>query len=253
MEKDNILINRLIDLSKQAYNRNINTYSNFLNLHEQNLLYSIPKTSLYTRYDLVGGYEQAERKIAVFYGAEIYETPPLDNLPISILRIQPLQLKFMDTLTHSDYLGAIMNLQIERDRTGDILVVETGAYVFVHPDLLLFLQEHLTRVKHTVVICQDQPLDVFAYEPKYEVITGTLASIRLDSLLTLTFSPSRSKIVSLIEGGKTFVNGKLITSNGYKVKEGDLISLRGFGKFLYVGEGHVSKKGRIYVTVHKYV
>jgi len=253
MEHDKILIHRLIDLSKQAYNRNINTYSNFLNLHEQDLLHSIPKTSLYTPYTLVGGYDQAERRIAVFYDADTYATPSRETLPISILRIQPLQVKFMDELSHSDYLGAIMNLQIERDRTGDILVDDTGAYLFVHPDMVDFLLENLTRVKQTVVMCQEEMVDTFVYEPKYEVITGTVASVRLDNLLTLAFSPSRSKIVGFIEGGKTFVNGKLITSNGYKVQEGDLISLRGFGKFQYVAAGHVSKKGRIFVTIYKYV
>lgn len=64
---------------------------------------------------------------------------------------------------------------------------------------------------------------------------GTVASVRLDSLLSLAFSSSRTKLSGLIEGGRVFVNGKLITSNGYQPNEGDLISVRKMGKFRFAG------------------
>ncbi len=69
-----------------------------------------------------------------------------------------------------------------------------------------------------------------------------MASVRLDSLLSLAFSASRTKLSGLIEGAKVFVNGKLITTNSYQLKENDVISVRGYGKFRYNGTGAKTKR-----------
>ncbi len=83
---------------------------------------------------------------------------------------------------------------------------------------------------------------------------GTVSSVRLDSLLPVgIFRPSRSRLSGLIEGAKVFVNGKLITSNGYQVKETDLISVRGMGKFRYIGTGGKTKKNRLSVEIERYI
>lgn len=89
--------------------------------------------------------------------------------------------------------------------------------------------------------------------PKLKEINGTVSSLRLDSLLALAFSSSRSKLVAFIEGGKVFVNGKLITSNGYQIKENDIISVRGLGRFCYRETLSQTKKGRYYVTIELYI
>lgn len=84
-------------------------------------------------------------------------------------------------------------------------------------------------------------------------VSGTCASVRLDSLISLAFKTSRSSMVSYIEGGQVFVNGKLITSNGYEPKDGDIISVRGKGRFIFDGVSHQTKKGRCSVRIMRYV
>ena len=86
-----------------------------------------------------------------------------------------------------------------------------------------------------------------------ESIKGSVASIRLDSLIALACKGSRSSLASMIEEGKVFVNGKLITSNGYTPKEQDLISVRGIGKFRYCGILSQTKKGRYYIEIQKFI
>ena len=93
----------------------------------------------------------------------------------------------------------------------------------------------------------EEPLIEFSYEPHYEEIKGTVASVRLDSLLALAFSSSRSSIDGLIEDGKVFVNGKLIPSNGYQIKKNDVISVHSMGKFRFCEELSRSKKQRIFL------
>ena len=251
MQKEELMLQkRLIELSRLSYQRGIVTFSDFLNLNELNILHTIPKHELDSAYVTFGGYDHSERQMVAFLpDALCYEY----EYPISVIKISPLQKKFSDTLSHRDYLGAILNLGIERCKMGDILVEEHSAILFIHQSLENFITEELTRIKHTSVIATIEDMQSFHYEPKTKEIKGSVSSLRLDSLLALAFSSSRSKLVAFIEGGKVYVNGKLITSNGYQVKENDIVSVRGLGRFRYLETMSQTKKGRYYVTLELFV
>ncbi len=260
-EKDSQLLERrFIDLSRAAYQRDIITYSDFLNLNEQNILHTLPKDRLYTGVVSFGGFGLAERQMAAFIPEALslrwgkQKLDPGDiGYPFSVLKISPLNRKFAEALSHRDYLGALLNLGIERCKTGDIIVSGSDAMVFVHRDMVRLVLDELTMVRHTSVSVSEITLSELKYTPEYEEIRGTVASVRLDSLLALAFSSSRSKLTGLIEGAKVYVNGRLVTSNGYEPKEGDVISVRGMGKFRYESAGGRTRKNRISVTVHRYV
>lgn len=251
MQKEELMLQkRLIELSRLSYQRGIVTYSDFLNLNELNILHTMPKTELYTTYKVFGGYDFSERQMVAFLpDALCYEY----FYPISVLKIRPLQKKFSEALSHRDYLGAVLNLGIERSKIGDILVQEDSAILFVHQSLEQFIQDELKRIRHTSVMAEPENFEKFSYTPQIEQKKGTVSSLRLDSLLALAFSSSRTKLVPYIENGKVFVNGKLITSNGYQIKEDDIISVRGLGRFQYKEMLSQTKKGRYLVTIHLYI
>ena len=144
-----------------------------------------------------------------------------------------------------DYLGALMNLGIERSCIGDILMKENGCCVFCQEKMADYLCQELTMVRHTSVICRradaTEPIT-----PKMERVSGSVASPRLDSVIAMVFSSSRTKILPLIEGEK-------VTSPAVQLKEGEIVSVRGMGKFRFAGSGGLSKKGRLYVYADKYV
>lgn len=263
MNQDKELLNlekRFAELSRIAYQRDIITYSDFLNLNEQNILHKLPKDRLYTRVAYFGGYEMAERQMAAFIPDALYLryrkngiTPAEVSYPFCALKIAPVNLRFAEKLSHRDYLGAVLNLGIDRSRTGDIIPEDTDALLFVHNDIVDFLRSELTRVRHTAVSLERIPLMEIDYSPKFEEVCGTVASVRLDSLLSLAFNQSRSRLTGLIEGAKVYVNGRLITSNGYKPEEGDIISVRGMGKFRYEYAGGRTRKNRISVVINRYI
>ncbi|MBQ2987035.1 MAG: RNA-binding protein [Tyzzerella sp.] len=245
-----MLQKRLIELSKIAYQRDIVTYSDFLNLNELNILHTTPKQEWFSRYETYGGYEYSERQMVAFLpDALCYE----NKYPICALKIEPLQRKFSEALSHRDYLGAILNLGIDRCKLGDILIEEYYAIVFAHQSLKNFIMEELTRIRHTSVCITEIDAEDVSYQPNTKEISGTVSSLRLDSLLSLAFSSSRSKLVAYIENGKVFVNGKLVTSNGYQIKENDIISVRGLGRFQFKEMLSQTKKGRFYVKIHLYI
>ena len=251
---------RLIELSRTAFQRDIITYSDFMNLNEQNILHSLPKNRLFTRYQCFGGYDTAERQMAAFIPDALYlrygkeRLDPEDAVyPFCAVKIAPLHRKYAEQLSHRDYLGTVLGLGIERSKTGDIILGDEDAVIFVHKDMKDLLLNELDRVRHTSVSsCVVLPEEI-SYAPRCEEIRGTVASIRLDSLLALAFSSSRTKLSGLIEGARVFLNGKLITENGYQPNEGDVISVRGMGKFRFAETGGRTKKNRQYVVLYKYI
>lgn len=258
MEKEETLFRkRLVELSNLAYNRGTVFYTDFLNLNELNILHTLPKEMLAIDYKTFGGYEFSERQIAAFipdaFSMYREEEEILNDFPIEIIKISPVIEKFSDELTHRDYLGALLNLGIERSVLGDIIIENKDAYVFAKPNMTDYIIDGLSKVKHTTVLVSKVEKTEFHYQPNIEEIKGNVASVRLDALIALVYKSSRSKIVPLIENGKVYVNGKMITSNGYHLKEDDIISVRGMGRFQYKEVIAETKKGRLFVTVHKYV
>lgn len=256
MQKEELkLQKRLSELSNISYQRGIAVFSDFLNLNELNILHITPKHMFRVPYQLYGGHAYAERQMVSFLPDALYmsEIDNKDGYPISLIQVTPLHFKYTEELTHRDYLGAVLNLGIDRSKIGDIIVLEHEAVIFVQQHLADFIADELVRVRHTTVQAKLIPACEFDYTPAYKEIKSTVASVRLDSILSLAFPMSRTKMTKLIEGAKVYVNGKLITTNSYQVKDDDIISVRGLGKLAYRGMGAATKKGRYYVTVHKYI
>lgn len=247
-KEEDILKKRLIELSSLAYYRNIVTFSDFLNLNELNILHTIPKDMFPARYETYGGYDLSERQMAAFLPDALYFTYPMKAVCIS-----PVNKKFAEELTHRDYLGAVMNLGIERCKLGDILIDSDSAVVFAREEIAGYLADNLTRVRHTVVHTVVNDAADTSYVPRYELCRGTVPSLRLDTVLSIAYPLSRSKLAAYIEAGKVFVNGKLITSNGYHLKEEDIISVRGLGRIVFNETISETKKGRYLISVRKYI
>ena len=249
-KEESMLQKRLVELSRLAYNRGIVVFSDFLNLNELNILHTTPKDMFLSQYKTYGGYDLAERQMAVFLPDALYYDY---EYPVQMIEVTPANKRFAEELTHRDYLGALMNLGIERCKIGDIIVEEDRAILFVKKEMADYIMKNLTKIRHTnikLTPVKDFQID---YEPCYEELKGTVSSIRLDSVLALAYPVSRSKITPQIEAGKVFVNGKLITSNGYRLKEGDIISVRKTGRISYQGILSETKKGRYMISVRKYI
>lgn len=249
---EQFLERRLKELANTANNRGIDVFSDFLGLMEQNIFYSLNKELPRIKYFAYGGFNDAERKILCFCGDEYSANQNEIDFPISCILIKPVNQKFSDSLSHRDFLGAVLNLGIERTKIGDILINQNEGYLFCHTTISEYITEQLTKVKHTNVSCCVIEQKEFNYRPVLKEITGSVSSIRLDSILATAFHGSRSSLSGLIEGGKVYVNGKIILSNSYVLKDNDVISVRGMGKFIYSGTAYQTKKGRYSIKLLLY-
>ncbi|MCD8046827.1 MAG: YlmH/Sll1252 family protein [Clostridiales bacterium] len=195
-----------MDLANQSYQSGTYTFSGFLSTGDQALFYEMEKEVSFVPWTLFGGGADCERKMLHFGSEEMlgYE----EAFPISCLIVKPVIQKFADALSHRDFLGALMNLGIEWDVLGDILVKENVGYVFCEDTMAEFLQEHLSKVKHTSVSCEITKECPAAVKPEFLSQELIVSADRCDAVVAKVYNLSRSQSVQLFQTKKIFVNGR---------------------------------------------
>lgn len=241
---------RMLELAERSYSHGIYTFTPFLGLSEQQAFYEIQRDVAYAGYDMDGGNSLCERRMIRFGSPDAlgYEEP----YPIQCLKIEPLTPKFAENLTHRDFLGAIMNLGIERDIVGDIFVQDKEAIVFCQESIAAYLTGHLNRVRHTNVKCSVAESADCLSLPVTEELSLSVASPRIDTVVSKVYNIARSRSLELFRAGRVFVNGRLTENNSYTLGSGDTVTARGFGRFVYVGEQGETRKGKIRIFVEIY-
>lgn len=241
---------RFLDLADRSWRQNLFVFTGFLSLAEQDVLYrTAAEAGAFV--SLNGGTEHAERQMARFGNPQEleYEEP----FPVTCLLAEPLMEKFADDLSHRDFLGAIMNLGIDRSTIGDILVDGKKAYIFCTEAMAPYLIQNLEQVRHTHMRCRivegAENLPVRKLSPREE----NVASLRCDGIVAAVWNLSRSQSQELFRQKKVFVNGRQQENNSYLLKVEDVVSVRGCGKFIFRGEKHTTRKGKLVVGVDLFV
>lgn len=192
-----------------------------------------------------GGYEDSERKILGVFPE--WEEASEEKFPLSVVRFTSC---FSKKLTHRDYLGTIMSLGIDRAKTGDILIEENSAYVFAYSDIAEYIRGSINKIANVGVKaellsggCIDIP------KRNYRIAEAVCASLRLDAVISGAFNISRNDSMRLISAGMVKLNYRETLHSAQTVKEGDLISVRGYGRFFLAEAGGETRKGRLHITV----
>lgn len=243
MNENELTKKRLTELSHRAFERRYTTFSDFLNLEEISLLKSLHTES---KYNLYGGYDNADRCVASFGECEEYQ------YPISCIKIEPANQKFADELSHRDFLGALMNLGINRSTLGDIIVTNNTGYLFCLNNIKEYILQNLDRIKHTTVRCTESVLPAEIAEKKPEPIELTVSSQRVDITVAAVFKLSRNAVTQLVNQEKVFINSKIAYKESLTLKSGDIVSVRGKGKFIFDGEIRHTKKNKSVIGIRLY-
>ena len=199
-----------------------------------------------------GGYEDAERKMLV-YLPEYLEASALyeEDSPCVCLRATFYQ---GDSLSHRDFLGALMGAGIGRETVGDICVDSGSCDFFVTAEIAPYILQNFTSAGRAKLSLQQISLsDARIPEPEVKEIKDTLASLRLDSVISSGFRIGRSLAAQYINAGKAAIDGLPCEKPDKAVIEGMKISVRGLGKIRLAGINGRTKKDRISVVIHRYV
>ena len=223
---EQILYNHFEDMYDIAYNRGAPIYSDFMGLNNVELAYmllenkGIPKNLYDKKICIYGGYDGAIYQMLCFLPESYYIDIKQSDFPISCVKISPVNKKFCDKLTHRDFLKLISSI---------------------------------TQIKHTTVKTEIISNAEISIEQKFKEISGSVASLRLDSIISVACKSSRSQCLTYIKAGNVYINGRCCTENAKEIKNNDIITIRGFGKFLIETSEVTTKKGRFHIIVKQYV
>ena len=228
-------------------------FTMFLNEREQEIATSILKKSHDIEYDFFGGYELAQRKCLVLYNKNIEKSKIV--YPIALIKIT-LNNKTI-ILKHGDFLGSILSLGIKREIIGDILVIDDKspeeALIFISQTFLNYLLTNIQRIGKEACIVDIADINsVNVPQKNFEDLTIIVASNRLDCYVAAICHLSREKSALFIKSGKVFINQLQCYDIAKKLNEGDILSLRSYGKFKFEKILGNTQKGRIRSNIKKY-
>ena len=225
--EDRLLLAKLWDKINAGMRRNIPASTCFLSPRELELSRYLfgDADGLHT----FGGYEGAERQMLI-YVPEYMEPDTLldENAPLSCLRATFFE---EDILSHRDFLGALMGAGIGRETVGDICVGKGYCDFFVTAEIAPYILQSFTSAGRTKLSISQIPLtEANIPEPEVKEIKDTLASLRLDSVISSGFRIGRSLAAQYVSAGKAAIDGLPCEKPDKAVVEGAKISVRGLGK-----------------------
>lgn len=239
---------RILDLSERAFDKGVYTFSDFLNETE---IAEIKGLKLPTAVSFYGGADFCDKAVARL-GSEkefYYE----EDFPIDVLKVSPLSTKFCKRVTHRDFLGAILNLGIDKSKVGSIFTDGVFGYVCVMNTLTAFLAENLTKVGANAVKVDVADGVPNGFKPKTEEKELIVSSLRTDAIISKVYNLSREQSLDLFREGLVAINGKPSTENAKLLTGGETVSVRGYGKFKFIGQTATTKKDKLFIAVEKYI
>lgn len=248
--QEKLLLAKLWDKIQSGMRRSVCANTCFLTPHEISL-----GRYLFGEQEglhIFGGYADAERKMFIYLPEYLtQEALTDDDGPIVCLRATFYE---GDSLSHRDFLGALMGLGVARESVGDICVSTGSCDFFVMSEIAAYLLDHFTGAGRTKLHLEKIPL-ANAHIPEQETkqIKDTLASTRMDSVIASGFRISRSAAAQYICAGRATIDGLPCEKPDKTVDEGVKISVRGLGKIKLSAINGQTKKGRISVVIDRYV
>ncbi|MDE6781725.1 MAG: RNA-binding protein [Ruminococcus sp.] len=200
-------------------------------------------------YTFWGGFPDASRRMLAVY-PDYYEDYIMEDFPLVCLTFT---YRKEDRLTHRDFLGTFMGMRLRRDVIGDIVVGEGITQAFVTDVAGKLISTIISKIGRTGVKCfTDRPFEM-EVKQEFRTLSGTVASLRLDCVVSFATGLSREKSALLIRSDKVEVNHFQAKSVSAEVRTNDVLSIRGFGKFILSGTDGLTRKNRIHITLKKFV
>ena len=248
--EDRVLLAKIWDKVNAGMRKNIPANTTFLTLRELDMCRYLfgNQEGLFP----FGGFEGAERQMLV-YLPEYLEKESLydDDSPLVCLRATFFD---GDTPTHRDFLGALMGAGIARETIGDICVGKGQCDFFVTQEIAPYILQNFIGAGRTKVHLEKIPLtEVSVPEPETKEIRDTVASVRLDSVISSGFRVGRAAAAQYVSAGKVAIDGLPCEKPDKTLDEGVKISVRGLGKIKLRSINGQTKIGRISIIIDRYI
>ena len=255
-QEDKMCLAQIIDKIEMSRTRGKIECTDFLDMYQVSLAESFLKKNQIQNYRLYGGYPDSERKILIAYPENYTEEMIAKNYS-KFLKVVKIELTEEDKgkFTHRNYLGGIVKLGLKREKVGDIVVAEDGADIIVVSEFAEILKKELqtlTRFENATITI-NEITEIRKKEIKIENIEIIVPSLRMDNIVSDLARTSRSKAAQIIAQERVFINGQNETKVSKQIKLGDIITIRGKGRFIIKEFKGTTRSGRTVILIEKYV
>jgi RNA-binding protein YlmH len=246
---DRLMANKILDIIEYCKKNFTYKATTFLDPRQQKLVEMLLAKERNIAYYAEGGIDNSERKLYIIYH-EDYDSDNIEK-PFQILEFSWYS-KSAKKPSHRDFLGSIIGAGIKREMLGDIMLREDAAYVVCSKEVSEYILYNIDRVGSLPV--KVQPAEqINTAEETEKIMNATVASLRLDSIISAGFGLSRTKAAEVIKSGKVRVNWEEKDLTSKVIKQSDVISLRGKGRIILEEISGNTKKDRIRITIKKFV
>ena len=247
-EEDALLRARVEDACHLCNVRSCPRFVGFLDEHQQAVARAVLHEKGVSDALFFGGYPDAERVILGVFPSFI---PPEEALfPV---RAVAFRYRTVAALTHRDILGALLATGIRRDKLGDIVCTPGMAIVMADEELAPFLAESVAKIGSEGVRAEYPYTGEIVVKREFRELQDTVPSPRLDAVLHVALRTSREEAARRIGAGMVSVNHMPELSVSATVNEGDILSVRGAGRFRVAKIGPPTRKGRLIVRLEQYI
>lgn len=255
-QEDKILLAQILDKIEFSKQREKLEYTDFLDMYQLSLVKNFLKKINFENYILYGGFENSERKTLIIY-PEKYNITMIEKNYSKIIKVIRILLSDEEKgkFSHRNYLGGIVKLGMKREKVGDIIVADDGADILVKEESADTLKQELgtlTRFENAKIEIEELE-NLREQEIKLEELNIIVPSLRLDNFVSDLAKTSRSRAVQIIDSERVFINGQNETKASKQIKIGDVITIRGKGRFVVKEFSGTTRSGRTVVKIEKYV
>lgn len=241
-EEERGFIDQVMDWQQDVEMKYAPRLTIFLDPRQQHIMQAMIGSSGDIKVAFEGGPSESERKRALIYPD--YLSPEQGDFELVLLDIG-FPSKFVQ-LSHGDILGSLMGLGIKRETIGDILTSKDRIQLITTKEMKDFLIMNLVQAgKAKVNVSEEKWEDIIQSENKWTERNILVSSMRLDTVLAGAVNISRQKAQLLIQGGKVKVNFRQEEKTSFELDQGDMISVRGFGRMRVGERSGVTKKDKI--------
>lgn len=246
---DDQLAAKLLDLAEAANKVRKFRVSDFLDPHAYNVAEIVAANYENVKVVAYGGFNNAERVKVAFVAEDFYGQP---DFGIACY-LACWDKRYYD-LSHRDVLGAFMGTGLKREALGDIVFVPEGCQFVVDRTLVNYLNSNLTQIGNAPIELKEiSAQELLQKEEKVKIINATVADLRLDAVAAAGYGVSRSHMAEEIKSLNVKLNWKEAKKAAQAVAEGDIISFRGRGRVEVAEVKGTTKKGRISVTLKRFI
>lgn len=233
-------IDQVLQWKDQVESQYAPKLTDFLDPREQHILKLLIGENNEVKYQLFGGGQEGERKRALLYPD--YLTVSEEDFQIILFEVH-YPTKFV-TLEHRQILGTLMSLGLKRGKFGDILMKDDRIQFFAAKEISSYIQNNVESVGRAGVKLIESSLDTqISARELWEENDLTVSSLRLDTVISGVYHLSRQKSQALIQHGLVKVNWTLTENPSFDCDEGDMLSIRGYGRAKIISiEGKTKKE-----------